>query len=234
VAQQLRETTPFGEGPRFLIRDNDKKYGERFQHVADGANIDILKTPVEAPQANAFCGRFLSSLRRECLDYLLILSERHLRRIVHKYVTYFNQARPQISTFHVPRTYPTILTVRLSVFPCSVACIMITGGKPLESRRSISRATCTIQPSSSLSMGGRPGFLPCLNVHLRRTKSRCQPITVSGLNNRILSSSASRVSLTLSFTRTANAASGTFCHRGICGPRSCFRSTIRFFGVSDL
>jgi putative transposase len=62
VAQQLREATPFGEGPRFLIRDNDKKYGDPFQGVVDGSDIDILKTPVEAPRANAFCERFLGSL----------------------------------------------------------------------------------------------------------------------------------------------------------------------------
>jgi transposase InsO family protein len=94
VAQQLREATPFGEGPRFLIRDNDSKYGAQFQHVADGATIEILKTPVEAPRANAFCERFMGSLRRECLDYMLILSEQHLRRIVRDYIAYFNRARP--------------------------------------------------------------------------------------------------------------------------------------------
>ncbi len=94
VAQQLREATPFGEGPRFLIRDNDGKYGAQFQHTADGAGIEILKTPVEAPRANAFYERFMGSLRRECLDYMLILSEQHLRRIVREYITYFNQARP--------------------------------------------------------------------------------------------------------------------------------------------
>jgi transposase InsO family protein len=94
VAQQLQEATPFGEGPRFLIRDNDGKYRAQFHHAADGANIEILKTPVEAPRANAFCERFMGSLRRECLDYMLILSEQHLRRIVKEYVTYFNQARP--------------------------------------------------------------------------------------------------------------------------------------------
>jgi transposase InsO family protein len=94
VAQQLREATPFGEGPRFLIRDNDGKYGVQFQHVADGATIEILKTPVEAPRANAFCERFMGSLRRECLDYMLILSEQHLRRIVRDYIAYFNRARP--------------------------------------------------------------------------------------------------------------------------------------------
>jgi putative transposase len=94
VAQQLREATPFGEGPRFLIRDNDKKFGSQFRHVVDGADIDLLKTPVEAPRANAFCERFMGSLRRECLDYMLILSERHLRHIVTEYVTYFTDERP--------------------------------------------------------------------------------------------------------------------------------------------
>jgi putative transposase len=94
VAQQLREATPFGEGPRFLIRDNDKKFGGQFQHVVDGADIELLKTPVKAPRANAFCERFLGSVRRECLDYVLILSEHHLWRVVADYVTYFNQARP--------------------------------------------------------------------------------------------------------------------------------------------
>jgi hypothetical protein len=49
---------------------------------------------VHAPKANAICERFLGSVRRECLDHLLILSEGHLRRIVMEYVTYFNQARP--------------------------------------------------------------------------------------------------------------------------------------------
>jgi putative transposase len=67
IAQQLRKATPFGEGPRFLIRDNDRKYGASFDQVVAG--IDVLRTPYRAPKANAICERFLGSLRRECLDY---------------------------------------------------------------------------------------------------------------------------------------------------------------------
>ena len=92
TAQQLREATPFGEGPRFLIRDSDYKFGPSFASVA--AEIEVLKTPYRAPKANAICERFLGSLRRECLDHFLILSERHLSRVVKEYMQYFNHARP--------------------------------------------------------------------------------------------------------------------------------------------
>jgi len=94
VAQQLREATPFGVAPRFLIRDNDSKYGAQFARVATGSRIDVLRIPVRAPRANALCERFIGSLRRECLDHLLILHERHLRRVLREYVAYFNTDRP--------------------------------------------------------------------------------------------------------------------------------------------
>jgi putative transposase len=86
VAQQLREATPFGEGPRFLIRDNDNKFGAAFDRVADGTDIEVLTTPYQAPKANAICERFLGSVRRECLDFFLILGERHLRKTMKQYV----------------------------------------------------------------------------------------------------------------------------------------------------
>lgn len=94
LAQQLREATPFGTAPHYLIRDNDSKYGTRFAAVAHSTGIQILKTPFHAPRANAFCERFIGSVRRECLDHLLILSEAHLRRMMRAYVDYFNHARP--------------------------------------------------------------------------------------------------------------------------------------------
>ena len=94
VAQQIREATPFGAGPRFLICDNDDKYGLRFEHAAKGAGIEIIHTPLYAPKANAICERFIGSVRRECLDFILILSDRHLRRVMKEYLTFFNRARP--------------------------------------------------------------------------------------------------------------------------------------------
>jgi transposase InsO family protein len=94
VAQQLREATPFGEGPRFLICDNDDKYGLHFEHVAEGAGIEIIHAPFGPPKANAHCERFIGSVRRECLDFVVILSDAHARRLIQAYVTFFNQARP--------------------------------------------------------------------------------------------------------------------------------------------
>ncbi len=94
VAQQLREATPFDERPHFLIRDNDAKFGPCFDRLAAASGIRVLRTPVRAPQANAVCERFLGSVRRECLDHLLVLGERQLARMLRAYVAYFNSARP--------------------------------------------------------------------------------------------------------------------------------------------
>src|SRR5688500_10921526 len=62
VAQQLREATPFGECPRYLIRDNDAKFGSRFDRAAAATGIRVLRTPLRAPRANATCERFLGSV----------------------------------------------------------------------------------------------------------------------------------------------------------------------------
>ena len=94
VAQHLREATPFGQAPKYLIRDNDSKFGSSFARVATTSGIEILKTPVQAPRANAICERFMRSVRQECLDHLLILHEKQLQRVLNTYVMYFNQARP--------------------------------------------------------------------------------------------------------------------------------------------
>ena len=94
TAQQLREATPWGEGPKYLIRDRDSKYATHFSTVAVSSGIQELKTPYRTPQANGICERFIGSLRRECVDHILIHDDNHLRRVVTEYATYFNQERP--------------------------------------------------------------------------------------------------------------------------------------------
>jgi transposase InsO family protein len=94
VVQQWREATPYGEAPRFVIRDNDGKYGHEFDEAAEASGTEVIHTPYRAPRANAVCERFLRSARQECLDHVLIISERQLLRIAKAYVAYFNEARP--------------------------------------------------------------------------------------------------------------------------------------------
>ena len=94
VTQQLREATPFGQHPKHVIRDNDSKFGLAFTALAAATGIDEVRIAYRAPKENSFCERLLGSVRRECLDHLLILSEAHLLRVLREYVRYYNSARP--------------------------------------------------------------------------------------------------------------------------------------------
>ncbi len=94
VWRQLIEATPWDRGPRFLIRDRDRSYGLDFVAKARGLGIRTLLTPVRAPNANAVAERVIGTLRRECLDHLIIVNERHLRRVLREYVEHYNGMRP--------------------------------------------------------------------------------------------------------------------------------------------
>ncbi len=94
TAQQLREATPFRAAPKYLIRDNDAKYGSHFAAVAAGIGIEVIRAPIRVPRANAICERLLGSVRRECLDHILVINVAHLRRVLNEYVRFFNRVRP--------------------------------------------------------------------------------------------------------------------------------------------
>lgn len=79
---------------RYLICDNDSKYGQVFTGVAEATGVAQPRMAYRTPRQNATCERFLGSVRRECLDHLLVLVEGHLRRILVEYVAYFNHAQP--------------------------------------------------------------------------------------------------------------------------------------------
>ena len=82
VWRQLVEATPWGHGPRFLIRDRDRSYGGGFIARAQAIGIKPVLTPVCAPKANAIAERLVGTLRRECTNHIIPLNERHLRRVV--------------------------------------------------------------------------------------------------------------------------------------------------------
>ena len=97
VWRQIIEATPWASAPRFLIRDRDRSYGEDFVSRASAIGIRTVLTPVQAPQANALAERVIGTIRRECLDHLIVLNQRHLRRVLHEFVGYYNAARPHRS-----------------------------------------------------------------------------------------------------------------------------------------
>ena len=112
AAQQLREATPYGDGPMYLIRDNDDKFGRSFDAVAEGTAIEVVKIPPSSPDLNPICERFLGSVRRECLDHVVILSERQLHRVLREYVeSYFNSARPHQGLFQRIPARPALRSI---------------------------------------------------------------------------------------------------------------------------
>jgi putative transposase len=87
---------------RFLIRDRDSKFTAAFDAVFAGADIRIIRTPLRAPPANAIAERWIGTLRRECLDRLLITRPRHLTAVLCEYVDHFNTHRPHRSLHQRP------------------------------------------------------------------------------------------------------------------------------------
>ena len=95
--QQFREAISGKEAQRFLIHDRDSIFSAELDAALQAMDLRILKTPFRVPQANAHCERLIGTLRRECLDFLIPLNERHLQRILQRWVAHYNQGRPHSS-----------------------------------------------------------------------------------------------------------------------------------------
>jgi transposase InsO family protein len=91
--QQFRETLIEEHPYRFLIHDRDSIFSKDLDRAVTAMGVRILKTPMRAPKANAFCERLVGTIRRECLDFLIPLGERHLKRLLTQWVAYYNHAR---------------------------------------------------------------------------------------------------------------------------------------------
>jgi putative transposase len=94
VWRQVIEATPWGLSPRHLIRDRDRCYGADFVEKAARLGIHTVLSPVRAPNANAVAERVIGTLRRECLDQLIVLGERHLLGVLREYTDHYNRTRP--------------------------------------------------------------------------------------------------------------------------------------------
>ncbi len=97
TAQQIINAFPYEEAPRFLIRDRDDIYGDYFTRLVEGMGIEEVPIAPRAPWQNPYCERVIGSIRRECLDHMIVLNERHLYRILTDYFAYYHNSRPHLS-----------------------------------------------------------------------------------------------------------------------------------------
>ena len=106
VWRQLIEATPWGESPRFLIRDRDRSYVGDFVARARCIGIETVLTPIATPQANGIAERLVGTLRRECLDHVIVMNERHLRGILREFAAHYNDGRPHRTLELTPPSGP--------------------------------------------------------------------------------------------------------------------------------
>src|SRR3989441_4607564 len=97
TAQQIVDAFPDDSAPSYLLRDRDKIYGHSFRQRVKGMGIDEILTAPYSPWQNPFAERLIGSIRRECLDHVLVLGERHLRRTLARYFAYYHRARTHLS-----------------------------------------------------------------------------------------------------------------------------------------
>ena len=97
TARQLLEASGFDEEPRYLLRDRDAIYGEAFPRQTAALGIKEVTTAPRSPWQNPYAERVIGSIRRECLDHMIILGERHLKRTLSSYVDYYHSVRTHLS-----------------------------------------------------------------------------------------------------------------------------------------
>jgi len=97
AAQQIVEAFPFEEAPRFLLRDRDGIYGQDFRDRVKHMGIDEVLIAFRSPWQSPYVERLVGSIRRECLDHVIVLNEEHLRRVLAEYFVYYHEARSHLS-----------------------------------------------------------------------------------------------------------------------------------------
>ena len=97
TGEQLIQAFPDGSEPRFLLRDRDRIYGEEFKERIQAIGIEEIMTAPRSPWQNPFCERLIGSIRRDCLNHVIILGESHLRRILGRYFLYYQKYRTHLS-----------------------------------------------------------------------------------------------------------------------------------------
>jgi len=96
VAQQIAEAFAERDAPRYLIRDRDASYGDEFRRRIQSLGIKEVITAARSPWQNAFAERLIGSIRRECLDHVVVLNKRHVRKLLKSYFSYYHQSRTHL------------------------------------------------------------------------------------------------------------------------------------------
>ena len=89
TAQQIVEAFPWDSAPKYLLRDRDAIYGEHFRRRIESMGIEQVLTAPRSPWQNPYVERMIGTIRRDCLDHVIVLNERHLRRILTRYFDYY-------------------------------------------------------------------------------------------------------------------------------------------------
>jgi len=113
--QQFRNAISGEEPYRYLIHDRDSIYSRELDSGLKAMGVRILKMPFRAPQASAYCERLVGSIRRECLDLLIPLNEKHLQRTLKQWIDHHNRGRPSLRTAEIlrrPKERDSSMTVR--------------------------------------------------------------------------------------------------------------------------
>ena len=97
LSRQMTEAFPWDTAPRYLLRDRDKSYGPAFRHRVRAMGITEVITAPRSPWQNPYAERLIGSIRRECLDHVIIFNERHLRRVLSSYFQYHHDTRTHLS-----------------------------------------------------------------------------------------------------------------------------------------
>ena len=95
--QQMRDAVDFEQDYRYLLHDRDSIYARHLDESINGLGMRVLKSPPRSPMANAVCERLIGTMRRECLDWLIPISEPHLRSILKVWVSHYNSSRPHMA-----------------------------------------------------------------------------------------------------------------------------------------
>lgn len=97
TAQQIVEAFPWDTTPRYLLRDRDSIYGRAFRDRVKNLDIEEVKIAPRSPWQNPYCERVIGSIRRDMLDHVIVLNDRHLMRLLTSYLSYYHRFRTHLS-----------------------------------------------------------------------------------------------------------------------------------------